>query len=119
MTHDPEEPVRKVYVASNPADAHLLKGALEAEGIIAVVRGDFLWNLRGEIPLAPETSPSVWIENESDYDRAREVISAFEKEEGRPAPAGSDWRCAGCGEMNESPFTECWQCGRDRGGSDE
>ncbi|MBI5568425.1 MAG: DUF2007 domain-containing protein [Desulfomonile tiedjei] len=111
--------MRKVYVATNPADAHLLKGALEAEGISAVVQGDFLWNLRGEIPLAPETSPSVWIENESDYDRAREIVAALRMEGGSPEEAGPDWRCDGCGEMNESQYTECWQCGKDRPGLGE
>ncbi len=110
--------MRRIYVATNPADAHLLKGALEAEGIAAFVQGDFLWNLRGEIPVAPETSPSVWIEAESDYERAMEIVSELTDLEST-APAGPDWRCSGCGEMNESQFTECWQCGRERPGPGE
>ena len=108
--------MRRIYVATNPADAHLLKGALEAEGIPAVVQGDFLWNLRGEVPVAPETSPSVWIEDESDYDRAREIVDALLMETGASEEAGPDWRCDACGETNEAQFTECWQCGKDRVG---
>lgn len=59
--------MKKIYTARNPVDAHLLKGALEGEQIEAIVQGDFLWGARGEVPIAPETCPSVWIVNDTDY----------------------------------------------------
>jgi hypothetical protein len=105
----------KIYDARNPADAHLLKGLLEGENIQAVVRGEYLWGTRGETPLTPETSPSVWVP-EDDFERAMELVSAFRSEEDVPEPPqGEEWRCAACGETNEWRFTECWRCGRTRG----
>jgi hypothetical protein len=55
--------MKKIYTARSPFDAHLLKGALEGEQIEAIVQGDFLWGARGEVPITPETCPSVWIVN--------------------------------------------------------
>ena len=68
--------MKKVYAARNPGDAHLMKGLLEGEGISAVVQGEFLWVVRGEVPITPETAPSVWVED-SEYERAMELVSAF------------------------------------------
>ncbi len=65
--------MKQVYVAKNPADAHLLKGLLEGEDIQAIVRGEFLWGTRGEVPITPETCPTVWVINDSDYERAMEL----------------------------------------------
>ena len=100
-------------MAKNPADAHLLKGLLEGENIAAEVHGEFLFGVRGEVPITPDTAPSVWIMDDSEYDRAMELVSTFR--EGDPANPieGESWRC-GCGEDNESQFTECWSCGKAR-----
>lgn len=106
--------MKRVYVAKNPADAHLLKGLLEGERIEALVRGEFLWGARGEVPLTPETSPSVWVVNEVDYDRALEMVEEFRLNEGGRPREGTEWTCGRCGEINEAPFTECWQCGTER-----
>jgi hypothetical protein len=105
--------LKKVYTAKNPADAHLLKGLLEGENIEADVRGEFLYGVRGEVPITPDTCPSVWVMDDADYDRAMEVVSAF-REEGPPNTIGSKvWRCS-CGEENDSQFSECWSCGKAR-----
>src|SRR5262249_36399119 len=53
--------MKKVFVARNPAEAHLVKGMLEAAGLKAEVRGEALWGTRGETPLDAETSPTVWV----------------------------------------------------------
>ena len=104
--------MKKVYIAKNPADAHLLKGLLEGENIDAEVRGEFLYGVRGEVPITPDTCPSVWVMDDVDYVRAMEVVSTFR--EGSPNPIeGKAWNCS-CGEENESQFTECWSCGKAR-----
>ena len=69
--------MKKVYVAKNPADAHLLKGLLEGENIETEVRGEFLNGVRGEVPITPDTCPSVWVMDDADYDRAMELVSTF------------------------------------------
>jgi len=105
--------LKKVYIGKNPADAHLLKGLLEGANIEAEVRGEFLYGVRGEVPITPDTCPSVWVVDDSDYDRAMELVSTFR--EGAP-PIPEDvgvWYCS-CGEENENQFTECWSCGKAR-----
>ena len=105
--------MKKVYIAKNPADAHLLKGFLEGENIEAEVRGEFLYGVRGEVPITPDTCPSVWVMDDSDYDKAMELVSTLREGES-PNPIEDEvWRCS-CGEENESQFTECWSCGKAR-----
>ncbi len=106
--------MKRVYLAQNPADAHLLRGILENEGIDAAVHGDFLWGARGELPLTVDTSPSVWVLNEADHERALEIAKTFHSDGEGVLPAGASWICKHCGESNEGQFTECWQCGVSR-----
>jgi hypothetical protein len=105
--------LKKVYVAKNPADAHLLKGLFEGENIEAEVRGEFLYGVRGEVPITPDTCPSVWVMDDSDYDKAMELVTTFRDGEPSSPREGGVWRC-GCGEENENQFTECWSCGNAR-----
>lgn len=105
--------MKKVYIAKNPADAHLLKGLLEGENIEAEVRGEFLYGVRGEVPITPDTCPSVWVVDDSDYEKAMELVSAIRDGESPNLIKGEAWRCD-CGEENESQFTECWSCGKAR-----
>ena len=49
--------MKPVYTARHPAEAHLIRGMLEAGGIRAEVRGDQLYGAFGELPVLP----SVWI----------------------------------------------------------
>jgi len=105
--------LKKVYIANNPADAHLLKGLLEGENIEAEVRGEFLYGVRGEVPITPDTCPSVWVMDDSDYDKAMELVSIFREGESTKPVGGEPWHCS-CGEENESQFTECWSCGKAR-----
>jgi len=103
--------VKKVYAATDPADAHLLKGLLESESIPAEVHGEHLYWLRGDIPMTPDTCPSVWVVDDADFGRAVELLRSTE-EQRRRAPLGTEsWRCR-CGEENERQFTDCWKCGR-------
>jgi hypothetical protein len=106
--------MKKVHVAANPLDAHLVKGVLENENIEAFIRGEFLWNARGEIPVTEETAPSVWIVEDSDYDRALEIIRDLSFHSEASSQDAPNWRCEVCGETNEHIFAECWQCGKER-----
>ena len=51
--------MRRVFVAQHPAEAHLLKGLLESNGIPSEVRGEALFGVRGEIPFT-EAFPEIW-----------------------------------------------------------
>ncbi len=106
--------MKKVYVAKNPADAHLLRALLEGEGIEANVMGEFLYTCRGEVPISPDSLPSVWVVHDADSEKAEEIIRQYKLTEDGTKESGEEWKCAGCGETNEGVFTECWQCGKSR-----
>lgn len=106
--------MKKVYVAKNPADAHLLKALLEGEDIRADVIGEFLYRCRGEVPISRDTLPSVWVVEDADSEKAEEIIRQYRLAENGPRENDEEWKCAGCGETNEGLFTECWQCGKSR-----
>jgi hypothetical protein len=65
--------MKKVFVARNPAEAHLVRGLLESRGIHAEVRGEALWGTRGETPLTPDTLPTVWVDELQASEAARIV----------------------------------------------
>ncbi len=99
--------MKQVFVAGHVAEAHLVRGLLEAEGIKAEVRGDALFGARGEAPVTPETCPSVWVLDDGQVPRALLLVQRFEQG-GEPAAArGEAWRCRRCGEVVEPQFTEC------------
>jgi|SRR5208283_1181028 hypothetical protein len=106
--------MKKIYIAKNPIDANLFKGILEGEKIQAIVQGEFLWSVRGEVPITPETCPSVWIINDDDYEKAVQILRDFELQGMSTDSVGDDWKCKKCGESNEKQFSECWQCGSEK-----
>ena len=107
----------KLYVADGPADAHLLRGLLESEGLTAFVRGD------GTVPLQAvgffkmDTRPSVWVlaDDETRRERAQAIADQYRTGKRRQAePVGETWRCRSCGETVEAQFTACWSCSTPR-----
>jgi len=106
--------MRQIYSAEHPTEAHMVRGILEAKGIECVVRGEILFGARGELPVTPETAPSVWVVEEARYTEARRIVAQYEKANRRDAPEGQGWQCQSCKEMLEGQFTHCWQCGAPR-----
>ncbi len=107
--------LKKVYVAANAVDAHMLEGLLEQEGIRAVVRGDDFVPLQGGGLFSMEIRPSVWVFNDEHLPRAYELVDDFSRRPVLSDRAPTTWTC-GCGERIEEQFTECWSCGRPRSG---
>ena len=100
--------MKRVYTGENVFDAQLVRDRLEHAGIAAALHGTMLAGAVGELPA--DTRPTVWIEDDALYERARRIVHAFEA-----APTGdADWTCPGCGETNGSAFEVCWHCGGDR-----
>lgn len=104
----------KVYIANHPAEAHLVKGILGSHGIACEVQGEFLFGARGELPITPETAPSVWIFDQRHFEAARRIVQEYEASLSQDASDGETWICKSCGEDSEGQFGECWNCGTPR-----
>ena len=98
--------MKRVYSSYNLAAVHHARNLLEAEGIRAEVRNQFLSSAMGELPPA-ECQAEVWVLQEGDFQKADEVLR-------RRVIPGPDWQCANCGETLQGQFTQCWRCGATR-----
>lgn len=99
--------MQRLYSAANLPEAHLVRGLLASAGIEACVFNEFAGGALGELPFA-EVAPSVWIEEERDMLRARQVIATYEQ----PGIVPGIVRCNVCGEESPGDFAVCWQCQR-------
>lgn len=97
----------KIFSASNPVEAHIVCELLKSQHIMAKVHSSEIFSLKGEIPLTNDTDPYVWLLDENDESKAREIVRDYEKEESRP-----NWFCLQCHESIEAQFAVCWNCGQ-------
>lgn len=100
--------MKQVYIARDLIEAQSVKNRLDADGIESVVQGDRLSAAWGAIPIAPDTSPSVWVVRDDEFDMAIECIEQMTQHS--PIPPAAGWKCERCGEMIDAQFTECWKC---------
>lgn len=115
-----------IRVFSTPVSpiAHIVKGALEAEGIPAEVRNEGQMQLAGGLPV-DQCLAEVWVEEHAARRAARVVESLLSTNqdgalsvvvdgpEGRLSSA-PEWSCRDCGEGNPVGFELCWSCQRER-----
>jgi len=100
--------VKKVTTAASPVIINHYRNLLESEGIPAFVRNEYFGSIMGEIPFT-ETWPELWVRNDLDFDRARQLIdTAVLADESPQQP----WRCPNCKADNEGQFAACWNCGQ-------
>lgn len=85
------------------------KNVLESEGIPCQIRNEFLGGIAGEMPLQ-EVWPELWIINDIDYDRAKQLLDNAIADESPHV----NWKCHKCGEENEGQFAACWNCGTEQ-----
>jgi hypothetical protein len=69
--------MKKVYVAQGSVEAHMVKEFLEAQGIPAIIQGEDLYAIRGGVPMTSDTLPSVWVLQDDQFDRAKELLTEF------------------------------------------
>lgn len=106
--------MKRVFVARNPTEAHLVKGVLETHGIRAEVHGEALWGTRGEIPLTADTQPAVWVLDDLQVPEGVRIVEEFSSSATASGLDAQGWRCVACGEELEPQFSECWKCGASR-----
>jgi hypothetical protein len=97
--------VKKVTSADSLVTISHYRNLLQSEGIRAFVRNEHLGAILGEMPFQ-EVWPELWVVNDLDLDRARQLIDAAITDE---SPSAS-WLCRHCGAENEGQFAACWQC---------
>lgn len=99
--------MKKVTSAASLVEISHLKNLLQSEGIEAFIRNEHLGSIVGEMPFQ-EVWPQLWVKNDLDYDRAKQLIDTDKLLEESPS---EPWVCANCGEENEGQFAACWCCG--------
>ena len=100
--------MRRLYQARDRIEAQFLRDFLDQHLISTTILGDYLSGAAGELPL--DIYPSVWVTEDDDLPRARELLARFL--ELSKASIGPGWVCPGCGEPVEPGFDLCWNCGR-------
>jgi len=94
------------YTARQRFDAYLLADRLKIAGIRAHVFNEHAASIVGDVP--PHVAqPQVWLERESDRERAAIVLATLAAE----ARQVGTRHCHGCGEDSPANFDLCWNCG--------
>jgi hypothetical protein len=101
-----------IHETSNRTLAQLLRSALEAEGIPAVVQGEHLTAVQGEVPVGASLAYRVCIVDDEQLPAA----SRFARQWLAPRAAAAPWMCRRCGERHEAHFASCWKCGAESEG---
>lgn len=102
-TH-PALPMKRLALAPNIAIATLWVDLLSQGGVAATVQRAFSSSIAGEIP-PDQALPEVWVVDDNDHARATVLLDQL-----RNLPH-ERWLCAGCDELVEGPFAQCWNCG--------
>lgn len=98
--------MKKLTSAPSLVTIHHYRNLLQAEGIATEIRNEHFGSILGEMPFT-ETWPQLWVINDLDFDRAKQLIDGSALDE---SPQDI-WKCARCGEENEGQFAACWKCG--------
>ncbi|AHE97779.1 putative signal transducing protein [Thioalkalivibrio paradoxus] len=104
--------MKTVYTAADPIMAGFIEGVLQNAGIQAHVLQAGLYGAAGEIP-PNECWARVVVVHENQAEQARKVILEYLETEADPDAC--DWSCPRCKEKIEAQFTQCWNCGYERG----
>ena len=87
------------------------QSVLESNGIDTFMKNQFGTSGAGELPFV-EVVPQLWVLNDDDAGRARELIQELHVDESREPL--SAWECTECGTPQEPAFTHCWKCSSPR-----
>ena len=99
--------MREVFVHQDTARVGLYKSILDANGIPNFVRNGLSNNSVTDMP-SGVFFPTLCVVDDTDYERAVEVLRQIHKPEPTDSP---DWKCAACGEEVPGTFEHCWKCG--------
>ena len=96
----------RIYTARYRYDAWLVADRLRQAGIRVHVFNQYASSIAGDLPVDNFVQPQVWLERESDQERAQIVLRDIES-----AARQGDVACSACGEDSPANFDLCWNCG--------
>jgi len=99
--------MKKLFTHENRMIVFNLRNVLDGEGIETRVINEFAAGGAGDLP-AFDTWPELWVADERQFERAREIVDGIIGGERR-----GEWYCQ-CGEQMDAAFRICWNCGRSR-----
>ena len=97
----------RFYTARHRYDAWLVADRLRQAGIRVHVFNQHASSIAGDIPVDQVAQPQVWLERESDRERAETLLRRMEAD----AAAAGSRRCSVCSEESPANFELCWNCG--------
>ncbi len=98
--------MKRLYQCKDQVEAQLVKDYLLSFHIETVLHGNYLAGAAGE--LSALQFPELWLVDERDYDRSRQLIEAYLN---APAdPNAIPWQCPVCREEVDAGFELCWNC---------
>lgn len=101
-----------VHRTSDRTTAQLLRGALESQGVPAIVQGEHLTSLQGETPAGASAEYRVCLVDDEQLPRATRLLEQWLQE--IDPQTASSWVCSVCDELHEAHFGSCWKCGAER-----
>ena len=87
------------------------QSVLQSNGIDTFMKNQFGTSGAGELPFV-EVVPQLWVLNENDAGRAKELIEELHDDESGESMQA--WDCPECGTRQEPAFTHCWKCSTPR-----
>lgn len=96
--------MKKLYTHENWLLVGNMRNIVEAHGIKLIVKNEYSQGAIGEIS-AFDAWPELWVNNDTDYERALDIIEASVSKASDP-----EWLCSVCKEINDASFGVCWQC---------
>jgi len=82
------------------------RSILEEAGVACFIRHEETHDLIAGLP-DPLRQPSLFVTDDADAERARELLRDVAGAEKGDAP---DWKCPKCGETVPGNFSSCWKC---------
>ncbi len=96
--------MKRLIQAPNLAIATLWADVLNDAGCAVTVQRAFAGGIAGEIP-PDQALPELWLADAAQERTARDLLHQLQH------PVERRWACAGCGEIIDGPFDQCWRCG--------
>ena len=96
--------MKRLTTAPNLALATLWADLLSHAGVPTTVQRQYASSIAGEVPV-DQTLPELWVQDGDQLEQARRLLHELRN------PPHRRWACAGCGELIEGPFDQCWNCG--------